>query len=155
MPAFILLFCYYYATIILTNIIALVIKHGTLQESTEEECQIQINIPKSLSPKSFRKTSKENLNPSDSKKNPDVRNERPPDFDGGCWEMLNQDAIQILPPRPKIPTKPTTSCIKPTFKEREKKGKSIRLFIMTDSTAYYAPFGYNLTKLEFLKRLIL
>ena len=45
-----------------------------------------------------------------------------PDFDGGCWEMLNQDAVQILPPKPKFPDRPTTSCIKPKFKEKEKKG---------------------------------
>ena len=125
-------FCYYY-TSILTNIIALVLKHGALQESTAEECQIQINIPKSLSPKTLRKTSKENVNQSYSKKIADVRKETPADFDGGCWEMLNQDAIQILPPRPKIPTKPTTSCIKPTFKEREKRGKSKRQMIMIHS----------------------
>ena len=97
--------------------------HGTVKESTEEECQIQIHIPRSLSPKTLRKASKENVNPSDLIKNTEERKEKPPDFDGGCWEMLNQDAIQILPPRPNIPTKPTTSCIKPTFKEREKKGK--------------------------------
>ena len=40
--------------------------------------------------------------------------------------MLNQDAIQILPPRPPIPTKPTTSCIKPSFKEKEKKGYIVK-----------------------------
>ena len=96
---------------------------NALQESTQEECQIQINIPKSLSPKTLRKTSKENVKPSDSKKIVEVRKKSPPEFDGGCWEMLNQDAIQILPPKPRIPTKPTTSCIKPIFKEREKKGK--------------------------------
>ena len=67
-------FCsYYYTSVILTNIIALVLKHGALQESTAEECQIQINIPKSLSPKTLRKTSKENVNQSYSKNITDVR----------------------------------------------------------------------------------
>jgi hypothetical protein len=106
------------------------LKHGALQESTQEECQIQINIPKSLASKTLVNSSKENVNPSASKKFANVRKEASPDFDGGCWEMLNQDAIQILPPRPKIPTKPTTSCIKPTFKETEKKGKLKMLMIM-------------------------
>jgi len=45
-----------------------------------------------------------------------------PDFDGGCFDLLNRPTgesmtQQILPPRPEIPTKPTTSCIKPAFKE--------------------------------------
>jgi len=43
-----------------------------------------------------------------------------PDFDGGCFELLNKPTgstmtKQILPPRPQIPNKPTTSCIKPTY----------------------------------------
>lgn len=96
----------------------------TLRESTAEEVQIQIHVPKSLSPKSIR-TSKENVVPKNLKKITNARNEPLPDFDGGCWEMLNQDAVQILPPKPKFPTKPTTSCIKPTFKDKEKKGMSV------------------------------
>merc|ERR1712243_16562 len=52
------------------------------------------------------------------------RQERP-DFDGGCFELLNKPSgetmtKQILPPRPEIPTKPTTSCIMPKFKEQQK-----------------------------------
>jgi len=42
-----------------------------------------------------------------------------PDFDGGCFDLLNRPSgstmtKQVLPPRPLIPTKPTTSCIKPS-----------------------------------------
>jgi len=49
-----------------------------------------------------------------------------PDFDGGCFELLHKPCgesmtKQILPPRPEIPTKPTTSCIMPKFKEQTNK----------------------------------
>ena len=67
------------------------------------------------------KRMKENISPETIESRKAIEKELP-EFDGGCWEMLNQDAVQILPPRPKIPTRPTTSCIKPTFKEKEKKG---------------------------------
>ena len=90
--------------------------------STTEEFQIQIRIPPSLSPKSIRKLSKENKEPIAKNASSVARKESRAEFDGGCWEMINQDAIQILPPKPKIPTKPTTSCIKPTFIEKQKKG---------------------------------
>ena len=90
--------------------------------STTEEFQIQIRIPPSLSPKSIRNLSKENKEPIAKNASSVARKESRAEFDGGCWEMINQDAIQILPPKPKIPTKPTTSCIKPTFIEKQKKG---------------------------------
>ena len=49
-----------------------------------------------------------------------------PDFDGGCFELMHRPSgetltKQILPPRPDIPTKPTTSCIMPKFKEPKPK----------------------------------
>ena len=65
---------------------------------------------------------KENLIPTNSERKTKLPGKDIPDFDGGCWEMLNQDAVQILPPKPKFPDRPTTSCIKPKFKEKEKKG---------------------------------
>jgi len=94
--------------------------HKTVEDSTAEEFKIQIRIPQSP-PKVSKKSTKENERPTRIKSAPVSRKEVRADFDGGCWEMINQDAIQILPPKPKIPTKPTTSCIKPTFAEKHKK----------------------------------
>ena len=95
-----------------------------MEDSTAEEFKIQIRIPQSP-PKLSKKSTKENERPTRIKSAPVLRKEVRADFDGGCWEMINQDAIQILPPKPKIPTKPTTSCIKPTFAEKNKKGNLI------------------------------
>ena len=95
-----------------------------MEDSTAEEFKIQIRIPQSP-PKVSKKSTKENERPTRIKSAPVSRKEVRADFDGGCWEMINQDAIQILPPKPKIPTKPTTSCIKPTFAEKHKKGNFI------------------------------
>jgi len=93
----------------------------TLGESTAEEYQIQIQLPQNIPTKTFKKPSKENVRPISAKSTAVGSKESRADFDGGCWEMVNQDAVQILPPKPKIPTKPTTSCIKPTFNEKQKK----------------------------------
>ena len=91
--------------------------------STTEEFQIQIKIPPIPSPKILKNSSVENKGSRDKKPSSATGKASRAEFDGGCWEMINQDAIQILPPKPKIPTKPTTSCIKPTFTERQKKGE--------------------------------
>jgi len=95
-------------------------KNETLGNSTTEEFQIQIKIPPIPSPK-ILKNSSEDKGSRDKKPSSATGKASRAEFDGGCWEMINQDAIQILPPKPKIPTKPTTSCIKPTFTERQKK----------------------------------
>ena len=94
-----------------------------MRDSTTEEFQIQIKVPPIPSPKTLKNSSRENKGPRDKKPSSASGKESRAEFDGGCWEMINQDAIQILPPKPKIPTKPTTSCIKPTFSERQKKGR--------------------------------
>ena len=100
--------------------------------------QIRINVPTSPSQNRLDKTTKENVIPTSSKQLTNIIDAERPEFDGGCWEMLNQDAIQILPPRPKIPTRPTTSCIKPTFKEKEKKGNGL-----LHTPLYYFHFDYS------------
>ena len=58
--------------------------------------------------------------------------------------MVNQDAVQILPPKPKIPTKPTTSCIKPTFNEKQKKGKNIIVGGLNQGCYYARPQYFTL-----------
>ena len=93
----------------------------SLKESTSDEVKIKIRIPNSSSKNKSPKRMKENISSESIDSQKPIKKDLP-EFDGGCWEMLNQDAVQILPPRPKIPTRPTTSCIKPTFKEKEKKG---------------------------------
>ena len=104
-------------------------------ESTVEEVKLQIHIPsvpahntKSTGDKARTTQQIRTITTSTSSKERHGR----PDFDGGCWEMLNQDAVQILPPKPPIPTKPTTSCIKPTFKDKEKKGLLCFGYVIND-----------------------
>jgi len=73
--------------------------------------------------------------------------EERPDFDGGCFELLNRPTgstmtRQILPPRPQIPTKPTTSCIKPTYEAPTSKPTN------RDPVALYADYKKHWDKLR-------
>lgn len=83
------------------------------------------------------------VKPGGSKKQTEQR----PDFDGGCFELLNRPTgstmiPQILPPRPQIPTKPTTSCIKPTYEAPTAKPAN------RDPVALYADYKKHWDKLR-------
>lgn len=68
-------------------------------EEEDESVHIRINVPAAAAQKQQKKKKKSI------------------EFDGACMDLLSADKVQILPPRPEIPTKPTSSFIRPVFKD--------------------------------------
>jgi len=75
--------------------------------------------------------------------------EERPDFDGGCFDLLHRPTgstltAQVLPPRPDMPTKPTTSCIKPRYDDEA----AIRKPANRDPVRLYAEYKAHWDKLR-------